>query len=155
MEIKSAYISKDELYRYDLWRIWDNTKPSIMFIGLNPSYADHEINDNTITRCINFSRMWGYGGLCMCNLFAYRATKPTEMFKALDPIGSDNDAILLSHAEKVDKIVASWGNHGRFKGRSAEIKSLLSNKLYYLELNKTGEPKHPLYIHSETKLKKL
>ncbi|PHM62792.1 DUF1643 domain-containing protein [Xenorhabdus ishibashii] len=47
-------ISEDGLYRYDLWRVWDESKPNVMFIGLNPSTADHEINDNTITRCSTF-----------------------------------------------------------------------------------------------------
>ncbi len=36
---------------------------------------------------------------------------------------------------------------------SLTVKELLKGKLYYLELNKTGEPKHPLYIHSETQIK--
>ncbi len=42
---------------------------------------------------------------------------------------------------------------GGYQRRSSTVKELLKGKLYYQELNKTGEPKHPLYIHSETQIK--
>ena len=35
-------------YRYKLWRIWDETLPLAMFIGLNPSTADEVKDDNTV-----------------------------------------------------------------------------------------------------------
>jgi len=38
-----------------------------MIIGLNPSTADENENDPTITRCINFAKSWGYGGVCVTN----------------------------------------------------------------------------------------
>ena len=47
--IKSdALFSKDRVYRYALWRIWDLKKPKVLFIGLNPSTADEIKNDPTI-----------------------------------------------------------------------------------------------------------
>ena len=57
-------------YRYLLWREWDSQSKTVSFIMLNPSRADAEINDPTITRCINFARSWGYGRLEIVNLFA-------------------------------------------------------------------------------------
>lgn len=75
-----AELSKCRTYRYALWRTWDESKPFAMFVGLNPSTADELEDDPTIRRCINFSKLWGYGGLCMVNLFAYRATDPTALF---------------------------------------------------------------------------
>jgi len=50
-----------------------------MFIGLNPSTADETSDDPTLTRCINYAKYWGFGGVCMANLFAFRATKPSAM----------------------------------------------------------------------------
>ena len=47
-----AELSECRTYRYVLWRIWDNSKPKIMFIGLNPSTADENTDDNTITRTV-------------------------------------------------------------------------------------------------------
>ena len=74
-----AIFSSCRKYRYALWRNWDETKPCVMIIGLNPSTADENENDPTITRCINFAKSWGYGGVCVTNLFAYCATVPSDM----------------------------------------------------------------------------
>ena len=72
---RSAKISSCGLYRYDLWRVWDSQKENVCFIGLNPSTADENKDDPTIRRCMAFAMAWGYGSLCMLNLFAFRATE--------------------------------------------------------------------------------
>ena len=74
-----AIFSSCRKYRYALWRNWDESKPRPMIIGLNPSTADEKENDPTIVRCINFAKSWGYGGVYVANLFAFRATLPIEM----------------------------------------------------------------------------
>ena len=53
-----AFFSKDRLYRYALWRIWDNELPKVLFIGLNPSTADEVKDDPTIRRCIRYALDW-------------------------------------------------------------------------------------------------
>lgn len=58
-----ATFSKDRLYRYQLWRIWDESKPYMNVIGLNPSTADETKDDPTIRRCLGFAKAWGYGAL--------------------------------------------------------------------------------------------
>ena len=60
---KSAILSTDRKYRYVLTRIWDETKPTVVFIGLNPSIADEETDDQTIRKCIGYSKRWRYGKL--------------------------------------------------------------------------------------------
>ncbi|SSU67358.1 Uncharacterized protein conserved in bacteria [Acinetobacter baumannii] len=149
---KGAIISDCNKYRYSLWRIRDKEKPIFTFVGLNPSTADHQQDDRTIRRCINFAKSWGGGGIYMANLFAYRATDPQEMMSQEDPIGPDNDAHLKQLAAESHKLIACWGNDGVFKARSTFVKQLLTDKLYYLKLNKSGEPGHPLYIHSSTQI---
>jgi len=119
-----------------------------MIIGLNPSTADAIKDDPTITRCINFAKSWGYGGVYMLNLFAFRATKPKDMFIVKEPIGEQNNSYLKKYAKICDKVICAWGNHGKYKKRSSDVKSNLNN-LYYLALNKTGEPAHPLYLKSD------
>ncbi|BHH83661.1 DUF1643 domain-containing protein [Desulforhopalus sp. 52FAK] len=142
--IKDAKFSDCRKYRYALWRIWDSEKPYAMFICLNPSTADETEDDPTIRRCINYAKHWGYGGLCMVNLFSFRATKPTDMKNTDDPIGPENDAFLIKFAKKAGVIVGAWGNHGSFMNRSSEIKKLISN-IKCLKQNVSGEPVHPLY----------
>ena len=124
---------------------WDESKPYAMFIGLNPSTADENNDDPTIRRCISYANDWGYGGLCMTNLFAYRATDPSVMFNADDPIGGKNDVWIARLGKQAGIIVAAWGNGGRYLGRSTQVRSMLP-KLHCLKLNKSGEPAHPLYL---------
>lgn len=142
---KKANISKDKIYRYTLSRTWDSTKPTVLFIGLNPSIADENIDDPTITRCINFARDWGYGTLLMANLFAFRSTYPKEIYLIDDPIGKDNDHYILECVKQSDLIIACWGNNGTYMDREKIIKELVPN-LYCLQKNKNGTPHHPLRL---------
>lgn len=145
-----AKLSDCRKYRFALWRIWDEEKPYAMFIGLNPSTADEVENDPTITRCINYAKSWGYGGLCMANLFAFRATKPSDMMLFSDPIGSENNKWLEKLSASAGIIVAAWGNNGDHLNRSKEIRQLLPN-LHCLKMNQSGEPAHPLFLKLDLK----
>lgn len=142
---KKAIISKDKIYRYKLSRTWDSTKPTILFIGLNPSIANENVDDPTITRCINFAKDWGYGTLLMANLFAFRSTYPKNIYLIDDPIGKDNDHYLLECVTQSDLIVACWGNNGTYMNREKVITELVPN-LYCLQKNKNGTPHHPLRL---------
>ena len=73
---KDAVLSEDRKYRYLLSRNWDDTKPTVLFIGLNPSTADEKEDDPTINKCISYAKSWGYGKVLMANLFAFRSTNP-------------------------------------------------------------------------------
>lgn len=137
-------------YRYVLRRVWDEAKPGVMFIGLNPSTADEARNDRTMTRCYWFAHDWHdykYGSMVMTNLFAFRSPYPRVMKAEAEPIGPDNDQWLLAEAERAALIVCAWGTHGPYLSRAAQVLKLLKNKpLYCLDLTKEGHPKHPLYI---------
>ena len=150
----TAKLSECRKYRYALWRTWDNSKPYVMFVGLNPSIADEVSDDPTLTRCINFAKLWGYGGVCMANLFAFRATEPSDMKLAQDPIGKENNQWLEKLAESAGLVVAAWGNDGSFLNRSTQVKELLPN-LHCLKMNKSGEPAHPLYQKASTQPKPI
>ena len=145
-----AVFSDCRKYRYALWRMWIEHKPIAMIIGLNPSTAGHTRNDPTITRCISFARSWGYGGVCVTNLFGFRATSPTHLKAYHDPIGKENDAWVHEMAKEAIIKVAAWGNHGKFLNRSLDILPSL-NQLHCIKMNKSGEPAHPLYLKAELK----
>ncbi len=145
---KDAILSEDRKYRYVLSRIWDESKSMVMIIGLNPSTADETIDDPTIVRCIDFAKNWGYGGIYMLNLFAFRATLPKDMFSTENPIGDENDKFIEKYSKLSDKVICAWGNDGKYKNRSQEVLSKIKNK-YYLKLNQTNEPAHPLYLRKD------
>lgn len=66
----------------------------MVFIGLNPSTADEEMDDPTIRKCINFAKGWGYGEIIMVNLFAFRSTDPSLLIRDENPVGPDNDSYI-------------------------------------------------------------
>ncbi len=148
-----AVFSPDRRYRYVLRRpinaMLENG--TCLFIGLNPSTADEEHDDPTIRRCKGFARAWGYSLLVVCNLFAYRATDPTDMKAQDDPVGPDNDRVLIAEATSAHLVVLAWGNDGAFLGRSSRVLDILGSlTTFHLGLTKAGEPKHPLYLASIT-----
>lgn len=146
---KGAEFSEDRKYRYKLWRIWDDTKPIVMFIGLNPSTANEFDSDPTITRCINFAKSWGYGGMYMCNLYTYVSTDP----KKLQTSGEDlsiNNRILLETKLECEIVVFCWGC---FKGidKRAQLVAEIFDEPYCIRITKSGKPEHPLYLPSDLK----
>jgi len=147
---EGAIISDDKNYRYALWRIWDHRLKLIMFIMLNPSTADEKKNDPTIHKCITYAKRWGYGGILIGNLYAFRSTNPLALNFESNPVGPDCDFYLSEMIKHVDLKIAAWGNNGITKGRTDKVKSLMG-KLHYLELSKSGNPKHPLYLRKTLK----
>ena len=139
--IKGAYFSKCKKYRYSLWRKW-NDKPLLLFIMLNPSTADDNIDDATIKKCISFSKKWGFGGIMVGNLFAYRSTDPKELKKTNNPEGVDNKKFIKKMITKASVVICAWGNG---YGPPPDYLKRLT-ELNYLKINKDGSPAHPLYL---------
>lgn len=140
-------------YRYLLWREWNSSSKTVSFIMLNPSRADAEINDPTITRCINFAKSWGYGRLEVVNLFAYRTPKPSLLKQVTEPIGRDNDHFIIESVSRSDLVILAWGNHGTWQQQDLSTLELLKNYnyLYSLGMTKRGCPRHPLYLRRTSK----
>jgi hypothetical protein len=161
LEGRGAYLSPCRLYRYILWSVWDVTKPLLHFIMLNPSTADEVDSDATILRCIERAKRLGYGGVVVTNLFAWRETKPKELFRInrLSLIGSLNDQAIWEVYRVASATICAWGKDGGFLGRASSVLALLhtgcgckhtfidckAKPLYVLELTKNGSPVHPLY----------
>jgi hypothetical protein len=148
---KAAVITVDKQYRYALWRTWDPAEQVVMFIGCNPSVADAQQDDPTLRRCISFAKAWGFGGLVMANLFAWRSTDPTALHNAMHPVGANNDSWLLKLAADAALVIAAWGNYGHLNDRGTEVRGLLAPvcKLHALAITAEGEPRHPLYVKKD------
>jgi hypothetical protein len=166
-----ARISADGKYRYLLWREWRGTHDpknwrwlggkdgageplgepkSVLFVMLNPSTADGSADDPTIRRCVGFARAWKFERIEVVNLFAYRATKPRDLFALEaaggDPIGWENSGIVDSAARDAGLVVCAWGGHGGFGGQDQTMRGWLGSKPQYaLGFTKDGHPRHPLF----------
>lgn len=156
---KDAVLSDDSIYRYALTRDWSDpnlfVRQFATFVMLNPSMADHRIDDPTILRCVKFARSWGLHGIRVVNLYAYRASKPDVMFAAervdgWDIVGPDNDRTiskaLLQAYNTCAPVIVAWGNNGAdgrvgWLVREAERMKV---QLQCLGSTQSGAPKHPL-----------
>jgi hypothetical protein len=134
-------------YRYRLWRTWSKTRPAVAFIMLNPSTADAETDDATIRRCLGFARTWDAGGIEVVNLFAWRSSRPRDLRRAIDPVGSDNDTAIRDAVRRCPIVVAAWGNHGALSDRDRLVVKMLGPlRLVCLGLTRQRHPRHPLYV---------
>ena len=143
--ISKASLSRDQKYRYSLSRIWEEHKECVLFIGLNPSMADAKSDDPTIRRLIGFAQRWGFGGMHVCNLYAYRTPDPKELFKVAYPIGKYNYRYIKKMRKEARITVLIYGNDGRRFDRHEKILKQI-DKPYCIKVSKGGMPMHPLYL---------
>lgn len=167
IEESGATFSDCEKYRYDLWRYWAPYGKLFIVVGLNPSTADHKLNDRTISKCIKFAKREDCSGLVMLNLYAYRSTDPDNLFHQQDPIGPDNDSIIkewFKFSESGSILVGAWGSHHSIvQSRLNAILKIDTARalrrvrpahqvMLCFAKNQDGNPKHPLYVKGNTPL---
>lgn len=153
-ELRTAVFSPDLAHRYVLQIVWDEAKPLLIGLCLNPSKATHLINDPTVARCCRRALMLGFGGFVMLNAFAFRATEPADMKRAADPVGPENDRVLrewfFAAATRPGwAVMVGWGIHGAFRDRHLRVAELAQQSgmpLQCLGVTAGGQPRHPLYI---------
>lgn len=146
------------IYRYALWRIWDKDLPLLPVCMLNPSKADHTVNDNTIVQLMTRARtlvlpapvpVGPFGGLLAINVFAYRATDPADMKLATDPVGPHNEVVIGALLERTSTLLCAWGAHACYLNRDEELQCLMQKHgtlAFALRLTKHGKPCHPLRL---------
>lgn len=139
-----AHFSKCRKYRYALWRIWDESKPLVMFIGLNPSTANETEVDPTIESVIRLSKFNGFGGVYMMNCWSYVSTDPKQLTDLLDK--DINFEWLIKIRQKCKDVVFAWGNFSivRNHSRDVELAKIFPASKCIVK-NKNGSPGHPLY----------
>ena len=147
----------DGPYTYRLWRIWDRELPLVCWVMLNPSTVDETEGDTALVKVMRVSRTWGYGGVVVANLFAYRATDPSELMTAsvggVEVVGTYNDQHIMVAMHMCPKLtVAAWGTQGSLRGRAAHVMKFCRRALggervlHAFNVNTDGTPTHPLYL---------
>lgn len=129
---------------------------AIKFIMLNPSTANHALDDPTIRRCIRFGCREFALRLVVCNLAAGRATDPMDLLAMRDPIGPENPAALrrlFEDGPENDPIVLAWGGLTGVRWRLEPMITFVqrlahdhTRKLFCLGACENGEPRHPLFV---------
>ena len=77
----------------------------------NPSTADKKNNDPTITRIINYSKLWGFGGLYVGNIFCNISTKPNRNFTESDQIKKEKIKYFKKMYGECELTIFAWGNN--------------------------------------------
>jgi hypothetical protein len=157
-----AVFNTEKTHRYLLARVWDKSKPQMGIIMLNPSTADELKLDPTNRRVCNLALRENMGGMWVGNLYALRSTDPKGLKQVNDPTGPLNDAALVHLADTCDTLIAAWGTHGTYLGRSEQVLGYLRKHPRLLtgelklkriaEPTKEGHPRHPLYLPQDAAL---
>jgi hypothetical protein len=154
-------------YAYALW--WDkNARPtlreSVAWVLLNPIGSDsiERRRRPTLGYCRHRTKQWGYGGLVIINLFAYRADRPEalDLLPRQDAVGPANDRVLNEVPRACAVTVAAWGGRGSLWQRSQEARRLIDNLHCVADdegpvVTGRGEPCHPRRLPARGTLSRL
>lgn len=157
----SAVLSICGRHRLALWRDVQPQGRVALFVGVNPSTADHETNDHTVTKWIGFSKVLGLRGFWVGNLCSFRSTDVTAL--ANNPEASRLQVANMLHLERMagraDFIVPCWGANAKLPCELAHLRSLAlsvlqasGKPLLCFGLTKDGGPRHPLMLAYSTPL---
>lgn len=154
---RTASFSRDRRYRYALGRRWGEG-PTLTWVMLNPSMADHRRDDPTIRRCIRFSEVWGFDALRVVNLFALCSPEPQALLVADNLFGPRGERALRealrpsTGGSEASAVIAAWGNvHPRLAARAERVRALLPEGTWCLGITGRGEPRHPLYLRGDAR----
>lgn len=153
-------MSEPTEYRYKLEREIDcDGRITIGFIGVNPSTADDHIDDNTVKNWKVFAKNNSAKKMLVANVFAFRSTNVKLLSSAIDPIGEENDASLLSIIDECDVLVPCWGSRNKLQTKlrprlDVVMEMLLESgkPVKVLGYTKTNDPRHPQGVSHKTEL---
>ena len=165
-----ARVSDDGRFRHSLCRDWslrrftDGRAHYALWIGMNPSTADAEVDDPTIRREIEFTKriaaeqMLPVECYWKCNVMDFRATSPKDLVRpGVTPCSDENIVAIRGLADRAAIIVACWGKvHKSLRCYPDRILSELRGRpLWCLGKNADGSPRHPLYLAGDTPLERF
>lgn len=147
-------------YRYVLGTKGSNP---LIVIGINPSTASPDNLDPTLKRAQSIAHFNGYDSFWMINVYAQRATSPDDVEKACNDFLHQQNLLAFKKLlclSPTKNVWCAWGNNINkrkfLKDCIADIVQT-GNKMgaTWLQAEKTcksGNPHHPLYLKTETKL---
>lgn len=145
----SAVFSECGKYRYKLSRTWAYTGTRASVIMLNPSTADESTDDATIRNLTKLLKNNGMSGMDVYNLWAIISTDPDILKRISAEDARGNNAKYLEEISMSTCIIFAWGNPGQLGNSDTER---WNDYAMCFGKNKTGSPKHPLYLKGDTKL---
>jgi hypothetical protein len=146
-------------YRYLLEHDYGRSGPVISLGMVNPSNADEEKNDPTMTKVDGFAYRLGASKVIVWNLCALIDKDVKALARAADPIGPDNDAHIARAIQGADIHIVAWGPATKLpkalRTRWQSVVSVLRDagaKPMCWGVAKDGQPRHPLMVAYATPL---
>lgn len=149
-----ATFARNGSLRLTLTRRWA-LGTHVLFIGHNPSTADHQLDDPTVRRWTHFARAWGHSGFVAVNLYPIRTPDPAECRRWADweDAGPDwyarddlqhNVSVVEKEAAEAALVVACWGAIARDTDWIDHVLDAVGKPVHCLGLTMSGAPIHPM-----------
>lgn len=148
--LSGAVFSDDRRHRYWLWRVWDRSHPLLVTCMFNPSTADAQKDDPTISRLCGFARRWGYGGVLVVNLHSLRSSDPRAVRDAGKASWGDAQPTAIGHAlaiaaDQGTPALVAWGTLPTLEETLPFIEAAGDDvDLICLGTTSDCSPKHPM-----------
>lgn len=157
--MNSAVISDCGLFRYRLDRDVQAEGKVFAYFGVNPSTADHEVDDHTVKKWIGFTLRNGGRKFIVGNVFSYRDKNVKALANAEACIGAEHNFYINQIIQEADVLVPCWGDAKKvplaLRGElNLLMQVLIESGKPVLHFGRTvgGDPLHPLKLAYATPL---
>jgi hypothetical protein len=155
----SALFSACGAYRHWLYREVQPEGITAVFVGINPSTAGADEEDQTTGKWRGFSLRNGIREYYAVNPLDFCATDVRELAKVSKPVSADNIIYLREIISRADLLIPCWGNSSKLpkdlRHHLVRMKIMLRDSgkpIRIFGLTKSGDPMHPLMLGYDTPL---
>ncbi len=159
--VGAAEFSDCGKYRYWLTRDWgirrlsDGRERFVMWVGMNPSTARADTDDQTIRREMYFTNSQKYRMFVKCNVMDYRATRPRDLLlPGVVPCSPKNLETIRFFARKAEVVIVAWGSlPSKLQHHADMVADMLRGldvPMNCLGTTASGAPRHPSRISNNT-----
>ena len=128
-------------------------------VGVNPSTAGADVDDQTTKKWFGFGRRLGWKRYVAVNAFGLISTDVKGLAVAADPYGPDYDESIKAVLAEADIIVACWGNRTKLPKSLRPRLDEMARRLHGCGkpvlcwgLTSSGDPIHPMMLGYDTPL---
>jgi len=156
---RTAVFSECGLFRYLLEHDFGGSGPVISLTMVNPSKANGENNDPTMTKVDGFCARLGASKVKIANKYAFVDKDVRALRTAADPIGPENDAYIAQAIREADIHIVAWGPLAKLpknlRNRWRDVVDVMNRagcKPMCWGTAQDGQPRHPLMVAYATPL---
>jgi len=153
---RNSWVYQNDKLNLNRYLLGERGTQSFLVIGINPSTAEPDNLDPTLTKVRALSIHHHFQGWLMMNVYPQRSTNPTGIDQIRNiNIHKKNIKAIKSvfRRNKNRRVVAAWGNNIHLRGYLMDsLREIFDLSVKYnirwvcFGINTTGDPVHPLYL---------